>query len=455
MGTGQRYWYRPPTWAIILLTVLLGGIALVMHTLHDQQHLAAAAATEQYRKRQLAKESAPVEQAAPVVAAVASSSSSTSPPPPPPPSPPPSPKPVESAGLDQCTPKEALEYDGNVVMWGTSNMQPSVAACCESCHAHRKRATERSEPGCTVWVYCAKEGGCSGTQKKGECWGKAGAKPIPAVRGRGPGCDWTSGEALTAQEAAEMAAALEAVAATERERRERPTNPRVFFDVEVNGKAHGRIEFVLYAKESPRHAENFRAMCTGEKGGKLHFKGMKFYRIIDMFIDQARDDTPAPAPLALPLDLRATALTTGPNTPLLLSPCTTQAGVHGASSIWGGSFDDDPGGLLLKHDKGGLLSAANGGPDTNSGHFSVVVAPAPHLNGGYTVFGEVVAGWDTMWAINKLTTKGTDRVTGTAVVTESGCLKSCEPRPEVGPKCKTRASTPGQVQGRTIKPCLD
>ena len=47
------------------------------------------------------------------------------------------------------------------------------------------------------------------------------------------------------------------------------------------------MEFVLYAHEAPRHAENFRAMCTGEKGGKLTFKGMTFYRIIDMFIDQA------------------------------------------------------------------------------------------------------------------------------------------------------------------------
>ena len=79
---------------------------------------------------------------------------------------------------------------------------------------------------------------------------------------------------------------------------------------------------------------------------------MKFYRIIDMFIDQA--------------------------------------GVQGASSIWGGSFDDDPGGLALKHDKSGLLSAANGGPNTNSGHFSIVVSPAPHLNGGYTVLGETL-----------------------------------------------------------------
>ena len=60
---------------------------------------------------------------------------------------------------------------------------------------------------------------------------------------------------------------------------------------------------MLYAKESPRAAENFRAMCTGERP-RYSFKGMKFYRIIDMFIDQS--------------------------------------GSHSApGSIWGGSFDDD------------------------------------------------------------------------------------------------------------------
>jgi len=50
----------------------------------------------------------------------------------------------------------------------------------------------------------------------------------------------------------------------------------------------GRIEFVIYANESPRAAENFRAMCTGEKAGKHNFIGMKFYRIIDAFIDQVQ-----------------------------------------------------------------------------------------------------------------------------------------------------------------------
>ncbi|KAJ1637448.1 cyclophilin-like domain-containing protein [Pavlovales sp. CCMP2436] len=78
---------------------------------------------------------------------------------------------------------------------------------------------------------------------------------------------------------------------------------------------------------------------------------MRFYRIIDRFIDQA--------------------------------------GVNGINSIWDGAFDDDPGGLALHHDRDGLLSSANSGPDSNTGHFSIVVAPAPHLDGSYTIFGEV------------------------------------------------------------------
>ena len=53
----------------------------------------------------------------------------------------------------------------------------------------------------------------------------------------------------------------------------------------------------------------------------------------------------------------------------------------GTESVFGGAFKDDPGGLELKHDRGGLLSMANTGPDSNTSHFSIVVAPAPHLNG--------------------------------------------------------------------------
>ena len=66
-------------------------------------------------------------------------------------------------------------------------------------------------------------------------------------------------------------------------------------------------------------------------------------------------------------------------------------------------FADDVYGLYnLKHDRFGLLSSANSGPNTNTGHFSIVVAPAPHLDTHYTIFGEVVAGDDIVWAINAL-----------------------------------------------------
>jgi peptidyl-prolyl isomerase D len=55
-------------------------------------------------------------------------------------------------------------------------------------------------------------------------------------------------------------------------------NPRCFMDVTIGGEMEGRIVIELYASVVPRTAENFRALCTGEKGvgaatGKpLHFK---------------------------------------------------------------------------------------------------------------------------------------------------------------------------------------
>ncbi|EOD18861.1 cyclophilin, partial [Emiliania huxleyi CCMP1516] len=149
-------------------------------------------------------------------------------------------------------------------------------------------------------------------------------------------------------------------------------NPRVFLDVSINGGAASRMEFVLYATEAPRAAENFRAMCTGEKGGKLTFSGMRFYRIIDQFIDQAGVNGSRGLPPSLSHHL----------------VCVEKFYL-----------------TFLRHDRAGLLSAANSGPDSNSGHFSVVVSPAPHLDGSYTIFGEVVSGHDTMMAINKLSAK--------------------------------------------------
>ena len=290
-----------------------------------------------------------------------------------------------------------------------------------SCRNHRASVASGSsqeKAGCQLWVWCGEKDGC-GIPKFGECWGKAGSKAgdtTPSLRAAGEGIPWTSGAVFTPAEAATVEQVEAAAARKLAERRERPGNPRVFFDVEItpaptDGRTGaalgGRIEFALYAHESPRAAENFRAMCTGEKGGQYTYKGMRFYRIIDMFIDQG--------------------------------------GSNFVNSIWGGAFDDDPGGLELRHDRAGLLSAANSGPDTNSGHFSIVVAPAPHLDKSYTVFGEVTAGWDVMMAINKLDKFDKGRQ---ATVVRVGCLSSCEPRPDVGAKCKARATTKQMVQQR-------
>lgn len=153
-------------------------------------------------------------------------------------------------------------------------------------------------------------------------------------------------------------------------------NPQVFIDVVADGRPLGRMSFELYADACPRTAENFRALCTGEKGvGRsgvpLSYKGSPFHRIIPGFMIQGGD--------------------------------TTRGNGTGGESIYGAKFPDETFvGKAGRHTGLGTLSMANSGKDTNSSQFFVTTGATPWLDGKHVVFGKLTSGEDVLRAIEKL-----------------------------------------------------
>ncbi|XP_065260785.1 peptidyl-prolyl cis-trans isomerase D [Emys orbicularis] len=171
-------------------------------------------------------------------------------------------------------------------------------------------------------------------------------------------------------------------------------NPRVFFDVDIGGERVGRIVLELFADVVPKTAENFRALCTGEKGigpttGKpLHYKGCPFHRIIKKFMIQGGD-------------------------------FSNQNGT-GGESIYGEKFEDEN--FHYKHDRAGLLSMANAGPNTNGSQFFITTVPTPHLDGKHVVFGQVIKGMGVAKILENVEVNG-EKPAQLCIIAECGELK--------------------------------
>ncbi len=132
----------------------------------------------------------------------------------------------------------------------------------------------------------------------------------------------------------------------------------------------GNIELKLFPKVAPKAVENFVKLA--ETG---YYNGVTFHRVIKGFMIQGGDPT-------------GTGM--------------------GGESIWHKEFENEYAPNVV-FDEPGILAMANRGPNTNGSQFFITVAPTPWLNGGYTIFGKVVKGFDVVKKIDLTKTDPRDR----------------------------------------------
>uniref|UniRef100_A0A671XBI1 E3 SUMO-protein ligase RanBP2 n=1 Tax=Sparus aurata TaxID=8175 RepID=A0A671XBI1_SPAAU len=165
----------------------------------------------------------------------------------------------------------------------------------------------------------------------------------------------------------------------------RDTNPRVFLKVTADEETLGTITIELFSHIVPKTAENFRALCTGEKGFGL--QNSIFHRVIPSFMCQGGD--------------------------------ITNSDGTGGKSIYGNKFEDEN--FDVRHTGPGILSMANRGRDTNNSQFFITLKKAEHLDFKHVAFGWVQDGMDVVLRMGELGTKG-GPPTKKLVITDCGQL---------------------------------
>ena len=169
------------------------------------------------------------------------------------------------------------------------------------------------------------------------------------------------------------------------------SNPKVYFNLKIGeDEVPKRVEFELFADRVPKTVENFRALCTGEKGGNLHYKNSIFHRVIKGFMMQGGD--------------------------------FENANGTGGSSIYGNKFDDEN--FYYKHTREGLLSMANSGPNTNGSQFFITFKETPWLDGKHVVFGKVISGMEVVREVEGLTTDEQDRPSSEIRIVDCGIFEN-------------------------------
>ncbi|MFE4358278.1 peptidylprolyl isomerase [Kitasatospora sp. NPDC056800] len=159
----------------------------------------------------------------------------------------------------------------------------------------------------------------------------------------------------------------------------------VFFDIEINGEAAGRIVFKLYDDVVPKTAQNFRELATGQNG--FGYEGSGFHRVIPAFMLQGGD--------------------------------FTNHNGTGGKSIYGEKFADEN--FKMKHDRPGLLSMANAGRNTNGSQFFITTIVTDWLDGKHVVFGEVLEGMDLVKKIEGLGSQS-GRTSAKITIAKSGVV---------------------------------